>query len=285
MALEMTRDIDALIRAALDEDVRDGDVTTNALVDAGAQAHARFIARHDCVVAGLDVVEAVFERLSPKITLTRVLDDGDAAAPNAEIAVASGPARALLTAERTALNFMQRMCGVATLTKTFVDRVEGRVKILDTRKTTPGYRRLEKYAVTCGGGSNHRMGLYDMAMVKDNHRWMWAEGAGTSLGSAVDAIREAYPDVPIEVEVESEAQLAAVLPHAPDWVMLDNMSPEHMARCVELAGGTVQLEASGGITLETIDAVSRCGVDAVSLGCLTHSAPAADISLEFEPAS
>jgi nicotinate-nucleotide pyrophosphorylase (carboxylating) len=187
----------------------------------------------------------------------------------------------VLAGERTALNFLQRLSGIATLTRRFVDAVrEQGTTILDTRKTTPGYRWLEKYAVRCGGGSNHRAGLYDRVLIKDNHRRFWNEHEAGRLDLAVRAARRRFPDVPVEIEVESPEELACALRGEPDWVLLDNMSPELLGECVRVCAGRARLEASGGITLANVRDVARTGVDAVSLGCLTHSAPAADLSLE-----
>jgi nicotinate-nucleotide pyrophosphorylase (carboxylating) len=199
-----------------------------------------------------------------------------------EVITAEGPARAILTAERTALNFLQRMTGIATLASAFVARADPHgVIVLDTRKTTPTLRVLEKYAVLCGGGKNHRMGLYDRILIKDNHRCLWRNAGRGDLAEAVKEARKRNPDVEIEIEVESEAELEDVVEAAPDWILLDNMTPGELARCVELCRGRSRLEASGNITLDTMEAVARTGIDAVSLGCLTHSAPAADLSLEL----
>jgi nicotinate-nucleotide pyrophosphorylase (carboxylating) len=194
----------------------------------------------------------------------------------------SGNARSMLAAERTALNFLQRMSGIASLTRRFADAA-GRhgVRILDTRKTTPTLRILEKHAVLCGGGDNHRFGLYDRVLVKDNHRKLWKRGPRPGLQHAVAAARENAPGVLIEVEIEDREDLEAVLGAAPDWILLDNMPLAEMRACVELCRGRCRVEASGGIDLDSIEAVAGTGVDAVSLGCLTHSAPAADLSLEI----
>jgi nicotinate-nucleotide pyrophosphorylase (carboxylating) len=208
--------------------------------------------------------------------------DGTGAAAGDALLSLSGPARGILVAERTALNLMQRLCGVATLTRRFVDAVKAYgTEILDTRKTTPGLRVLEKYAVRCGGGSNHRMGLYDRVLMKDNHRGLWRSGLGDDLDQAVQAARQAFPGIPVEIEVETEVELESALRASPEWVLLDNMGPDALARCVQLCGGRSRLEASGGITMENVAAVAQSGVDAISLGCLTHSAPAVDLSLEL----
>ena len=193
-----------------------------------------------------------------------------------------GSARSILTAERTALNFLQRMSGIATLTSVFVDKARRHgVMILDTRKTTPTLRILEKYAVLCGGGRNHRFGLFDRFLIKDNHRRLWGHGQAARLGDAVHQARKRFPGLPVEVEVESEAELRSALDGKPEWILLDNMAPARLRCCVKICAGRSRLEASGGINLRNISRVAATGVDAVSLGCLTHSAPAADLSLEI----
>jgi len=180
------------------------------------------------------------------------------------------------------LNFMQRMTGMATMTARFVDVVsQYDCHILDTRKTTPTLRPFEKYAVLCGGGTNHRFGLFDKVMIKDNHRRLWRDGDGGDLAAAVLEARRQYPDLEIEIEVESESELRNALDGSPEWILLDNMSPELMAKCVEITEGRSKLEASGGITLVNVEAAAKSGVDAISLGCLTHSAPSVDLSLEI----
>ena len=195
----------------------------------------------------------------------------------------SGPAASILIAERTALNFMQRMTGIATMTAGFVARTKRfGVAILDTRKSTPGLRLLEKYAVLCGGGRNHRMGLYDKVLIKDNHRALWNRAHAGNLGEAVRVARGKNPGLEVEIEVEDERELVSALAGRPEWILLDNMTPGAIRRCVKLCAGRSRLEASGGITSANVAAVAATGVDAISLGCLTHSAPAADLSLEFE---
>ena len=274
--------VDALIRQALAEDIGSGDVTTLALVPRDARAEGRIIARGHSVLAGLDVADEVFRRVDPSLVVEGVCADGAAVSDGMVVARIIGPAGAILTAERTALNFLQRLTGIATLTRRFVERVAGTgVVILDTRKTTPGWRVLEKYAVRCGGGRNHRIGLYDRALIKDNHRTLWRGMEQSRLDEAIETVRRRFPDVPIEVEVESEEELESALRAKPDWVLLDNMTPGQLRHFVKKANGKVRLEASGGITLENVAAVAATGVQAISLGCLTHSAPAADLSLEL----
>ncbi|MBN1557382.1 MAG: carboxylating nicotinate-nucleotide diphosphorylase [Lentisphaerae bacterium] len=279
--------VEALIRRALEEDLGEGDVTTRALVPATAIAEGVVVAREACVLAGLPVFERVLSEVDPRITCRAVRQDGEGAAAGERVLRVQGPAAGILTGERTALNFLQHLTGIATVTRRFVDAVAGTgAVVLDTRKTTPAWRALEKYAVRCGGGVNHRMGLYDRVLIKDNHRRLWAGGAGQGatrprLDAAVDAARRACPGVPVEVEVETEAELESALRANPDWVLLDNMEPETLRRFAARCRGRCRVEASGGITLDNVRAVADTGVDAVSLGCLTHSAPAVDLSLEI----
>lgn len=273
----------ATVRRVLREDVGEGDLTTLALVGAGARSRAAVISRKPCVVAGIGIAVETFRQVDSGLTCRPVLRDGDAAGDDGTILFVEGPARAILTAERTALNFLQRLCGIATLTRRFVDAVAPYgVAILDTRKTTPGLRLFEKYAVRCGGGRNHRMGLYDMVLIKDNHRRFWGDGTGLRLDQSVAEARRQCPGVPVEIEVETAEELDNVLPARPDWVLLDNMTPELVAWCADRCRGVCRTEASGGISLDTVGAFACTGVDAISIGALTHSAPAADLSLEIE---
>lgn len=270
------------IRRALKEDIGSGDVTTLALVPERARAKAVIIARRDYVVSGTDVARAVFREVSADMKCTVRHGDGRKVAAGETIMTISGPAGGILTGERTALNFMQRMTGIATVTRRFADAVaKTGTRILDTRKTTPTLRLFEKYAVLCGGGTNHRMGLYDMALLKDNHRALWAQQHGGRLDQAVNEIRRKFLGVEIEVEVENEAQLRSALDAMPEWILLDNMTPDLMRQCVKINRGRCKLEASGGVSLETVAAIAATGVDAISIGALTHSAPAADLSLEI----
>jgi len=271
------------IRQSLEEDLGGvGDVTTLSLVPEDAQAEARIIARDTCVVAGTTVAAAVFAAVDSGLDSRVLVADGNPAQPGDAVMSVSGRARGILTGERTALNFMQRMTGIATLTRAFVEKATPHgVSILDTRKTTPTLRVFEKYAVLCGGGTNHRMGLYDRAMIKDNHRNLWREGDASRLDLAVAACRSRFPGIAVEVEIENEAELRSALEAGPEWILLDNMSPGEMRRCVEIVAGRARVEASGGITLETVAEVAASGVDAISLGCLTHSAASADLSLEI----
>ena len=273
----------AAIRRALQEDVGAGDAPTLALVPADLVVDAAILARGEYVVSGCDVAECVFAEVNPECEVRAEVPDGERVRRDATILALHGPAQALLTAERTALNFMQRMTGIATLTARFVERVRPwNTVILDTRKTAPGLRAIEKYAVLCGGGQNHRFGLFDRVLIKDNHRRLWAGADGKAgLDAAVEEARRRYPTLLIEIEVEGLDEMLNALRGRPDWILLDNMSPAVMAQCVERSAGRVKVEASGGITLENVEEVARAGVDAISLGCLTHSAPAADLSLEI----
>ncbi len=277
-------DIEAWIDRVLTEDIGSGDVTSDALVPAEASAAARIVAREPCVIAGLPIASRIFERLDRRTQIEPYFADGDSVLGGNDLLRLTGRARSLLTAERTALNVFQRLCGIATLTRRFVDRAAGRVEIRDTRKTTPGLRRLEKYAVRCGGGVNHRAGLYDRFLIKDNHRVFWARSAQASLALAVQEARAHRPDLEVVIEVETEGELEEALGGRPDWVLLDNMEPNQLRRCVALCAGRARLEASGCVTLDRLDAIADTGVDAVSVGALTHSAPAIDLSLEFEQA-
>ena len=282
----------AAVRLALDEDLADVadvrktgwcDATSAALVDPEAVATGEIYSKGTgCVVAGATVAKAVMKAVDPKITVTILKPDGSVVKPKETILTFRGKARSILAAERTALNFMQRMCATATLAKKFVDATKKYgTLILDTRKTTPGLRVFEKYAVTCGGGTNHRMGMYDRVLMKDNHRRLWKGGNPDELDQAVVAARKAFPKLAVEVEVESLRECASALKARPEWIMLDNMSCADMKKCVKLCKGKVKTEASGGITLERAKEVAATGVTAISLGCLTHSAGSIDLSLEW----
>lgn len=272
----------AAVNAALSEDVGPGDATTLALVDPAVMATGEILAREACRVSGAGVGKMVLERVDPELRVEIAVPDGQDVAKGGAILTIRGRAASILVAERTALNFMQRMCGIATLTGRFVDAVGTcGTMILDTRKTTPGLRVFEKYAVRCGGGTNHRFGLYDRVLIKDNHRRLWQGGDPDRLDLAVEAARRAFPSLAVEVEVESVAECVSALRGRPEWVMLDNMSCGMMRACVALCKGISKTEASGGITLERAREVAATGVDAISLGCLTHSAPSVDLSLEW----
>ena len=283
----------AAVRLALDEDLVSAvdarsvpwcDATSLALVDAGAKATGEIYAKGTgCVVAGATVARAVLKAVDPKIQVKILKPDGSAVKAREPILVFKGSARSILAAERTALNFMQRMCATATLTRKFVDatRRYGTL-ILDTRKTTPGLRVFEKYAVLCGGGTNHRMGMYDRILMKDNHRRLWRGGDPDALDQAVLAARRAFPKLEVEIEVESIRECESALKAKPEWIMLDNMSCADMKKCVKMCRGISKTEASGGITLDRAKEVAATGVTAISLGCLTHSAGSIDLSLEWK---
>ncbi|MBL7077867.1 MAG: carboxylating nicotinate-nucleotide diphosphorylase [Kiritimatiellae bacterium] len=281
--IDQLPEVQDLIERALVEDVASGDATTLALVPEDTEVAAEIVARHDCVVAGNPVAAAVFRAVDERLAYEAVAEDGQAVAEGDRVAEIRGPARGILTAERTALNFLQRLTGIASQTAVFVKAVQPHgATILDTRKTTPGYRALEKYAVRCGGGTNHRIGLYDRVMIKDNHRALWARESGTtSLSAAVTASRAAYPDLAVEVEVESEDEFLDAIEALPEWILLDNMGPDRLHHFVDLNRGRTKLEASGGIMLDNVAEIAATGVDAISLGCLTHSVKAADLSLEI----
>jgi len=281
---DISRDeeIQAVVRRAVIEDVGSGDATSLALVPPEAVASASIISRSPCIVCGTTIAASVFAAVDPAVNCEALVRDGGRAEAGDRLMAVSGPARGILTAERTALNFMQRLCGIATLTSRFVEAVVGTgTAILDTRKTSPCLRALEKYAVRCGGGFNHRFGLYDRILIKDNHRQLWRQ-RGAGLADAVRESRLLFPGLEVEIEVESDDDLKSALTARPDWVLLDNMPPGLMRACVQQCRGICRTEASGGITLANVRQVAETGVDAVSLGCLTHSAPATDLTLEVE---
>ena len=283
LPLEQDPEIRELIARALAEDVGSGDATTLALVDAESTASARLVARHEVVPAGMAIAAEVFRQADPRLKCEILCADGEPVGPGTALMRVSGPARALLTAERTALNLAQRMTGIATATECLVRIVaDYGTLILDTRKTVPGLRRLDKYAVKCGGGTNHRVGLHDAILIKDNHLAFWRKKNRGTLAEAVQTARRAYPRLKIEIEVDTLAQLREALPGKPDWVLLDNMSPETVAEAVAICEGVCKTEASGGISKDNVREYARAGVTAISIGALTHSARAADLSLEFE---
>jgi len=270
--------IGKIIDTALAEDLGSGDLTTEALIDPSIKGKARLVPREAMVLAGIEVFGRVFSRLDPDIALEKNFQDGDMVPAGREIGIVAGSLRGILSGERTALNFLQHLSGIATLTKRYVDKADpSRVRIVDTRKTTPGLRILEKYAVRVGGAHNHRLGLFDGVLIKDNHI-----AAVGSISKAVEKIRADVPHtVKIEVEVDDLKGLEEAIRVGADAVLLDNMSVGEMRQAVSIAGGRVLLEASGGITLETIGEVAQTGVDLISVGALTHSARSVDISLEI----
>ena len=264
-----------LIELAIGEDIGPGDATSEAVLPATLVLCGRIIAKRAGVIAGLPVAEAVFHRVDPALRLSSHVRDGDSVTPGDVVAEVNGPGRGMLAAERLALNFLQHLSGIATLTQAFVHAVGGtKATVLDTRKTHPGYRVLEKYAVRMGGGHNHRMSLHDMLLVKDNH----IEAAG-SITTAVEQARSLHPDLPIEVEVKNLDELHEAVGLNLDRIMLDNMDLDQMRQAVTMTGGRVGLEASGGVDLERVAAIAATGVDYISIGALTHSAPALDLSM------
>ncbi len=272
-----------LVQQALSEDVGAGDITTIALIPEEERAEAIIVARQRLAVAGLPLAEMVFTALDPEINCDIEAREGDLVEEGTILMRISGRARTILTGERTALNFIQHLCGIATHTARFVDKIEsGKTIILDTRKTIPGYRKLQKYAVLMGGGENHRFGLYDSILIKDNHLALVAGKGPGRIKRAVLMSREAYPEKAVEIEVESIDELNEALDAGAEAVLLDNFSSEELAQAVRIGGDKTRLEASGGINLETISAMASTGIETISLGCLTHSAPAADIALDLK---
>lgn len=271
------------IRRALAEDLGNGDITSAAFIPDSQHSQAAIVAKEDCVVAGLDATAEVFHQVDPKIEVTTLKKDGDRVTKGTQVLRAEGPTRALLAAERTALNFLQQLSGVATLTRQFVDAVEGtKAVILDTRKTTPGLREFERAAVRDGGGTNHRFGLFDQILAKDNHLAVTSDAS--SLQAAIDRAKAATPDVIVEIEADNLDQVRMVCAlRAVDIILLDNMTTEEMREAVRIRGNSaILLEASGGVNLQTVRAIAESGVDRISVGALTHSARAADFSMELQ---
>lgn len=272
----------ALIRAALEEDLGEaGDVTSQYFVPEDATSSARIFAKESGVAAGLEVAERVFAEVDETLSLHVETRDGVPFDAGDTLLLIAGRTRSILTAERTALNFLQRLCGIATQTRRYVDAVKPhQVKVLDTRKTTPGWRWLEKHAVKCGGGTNHRMGLHDMVMVKDNH--LLADDRQEDLQSAIHTVKNEHEGIRVELEADRLDQVERFLKlDGVDVILLDNMPPPMLRRAVEMVQGKVQLEASGGVTLNSITEIASTGVDFISVGALTHSVKSLDLSLEL----
>jgi nicotinate-nucleotide pyrophosphorylase (carboxylating) len=269
--------VDRIIENALDEDIGPGDITTSAVVDPELRGEARLLAKEELILAGIEVFSRVFSVLDPGITVESQFHDGDVVRDGAWIARLKGPLKGILIGERTALNFLQHLSGIATLTRRYVEKTyPATVRVVDTRKTTPGLRILEKYAVRVGGGSNHRFGLFDGILIKDNHI-----AAAGSISRAVERLKSRVPHtVRIEVEVTDIKGLEEAINAGAEAVLLDNMSLEELGRAVSVAGGRVILEASGGVNLESIGEIAKTGVDLISVGAITHSARSVDISLE-----
>jgi nicotinate-nucleotide pyrophosphorylase (carboxylating) len=266
-----------IVRRALAEDLGWGDFTSEATVPPDLQASGRLVVKSACVLAGLEVACEAFRQLDPAVAIERFAGDGEECAPGTGVARVSGFATALLTAERTALNFLQRMSGIATLTRAFVRAAAGSITVLDTRKTTPTLRVIEKYAVRAGGGTNHRLSLDEGLLVKDNHIRL----AG-GIAEALSRMRAAQHDLPIEIEAQSLAQLDEALAAGATFIMLDNLSIDDVREAVRRCRGRAKLEVSGGVTLDRMPAIAATGADYVSVGALTHSAPAADIGFELD---
>jgi nicotinate-nucleotide pyrophosphorylase (carboxylating) len=271
----------ALIRAAIAEDIGTGDVTSEFFIPADSRSRANLVAREDGVMSGVDIARTVFLEIDRGTEVRVLVADGQPFEKDDTLVEISGSTRSVLSAERTALNFLQRLCGVATMTRRYVDAVKPHaVKVLDTRKTTPGWRLLEKAAVKDGGGTNHRIGLYDQVMVKDNH--LVAAGGIDALQSAIDRVKAARPGIKVQIEADRLEQVETFLKlRDVDMLLLDNMTPATLCKAVTLNAGRLFLEASGGITLATIGDVAATGVDAISVGALTHSARALDLALDF----
>jgi nicotinate-nucleotide pyrophosphorylase (carboxylating) len=274
---ELPSDISQCIQRALAEDIGSGDVTTDSIVPTGASLRGRIVAKQDGIVAGLAVAEEVFRTLDRSITFAAKVEDGSRVTKGAVLVDIAGPARALLTGERTALNFLGRMSGIATLTREFVDAVAATSStILDTRKTAPGLRTLDKLAVQLGGAKNHRTGLFDMVLIKDNH----IDFAG-SISAAVERVRASGTTLPIEVETRTLENVREALGLGVERILLDNMTAETMRTAVKIVNGRAKLEASGNVTLENVLEVAQTGVDYISVGALTHSPRVFDVSLEW----
>ncbi len=276
-------EIHRTVQAALAEDIGDGDVTTLATVPEAATARAVMCARESLVLAGLAFAEAAFRELAPTMQVEQLAQDGQRLQAGRQLLKMRGPARAILGAERVALNCVQRLSGIATLTAQFVEAVKGtHTQILDTRKTTPGWRRAEKYAVACGGGQNHRLGLFDMVLIKDNHLAAMQRASPNTIGVAIERARAQWPRLKVEVEADTIEQVEQALAAGADLILLDNMNAVQLRLAVQKCKGRVQTEASGGVTLANVRAVAETGVDFISVGALTHSARAVDIGVDFE---
>jgi nicotinate-nucleotide pyrophosphorylase (carboxylating) len=278
----ISREIKDLIDVALAEDIGSGDPTTDTLIDPRLMGSASLVSREDGVIAGIDVATTVFTQFDPALSTVALVEDGSSVTAGDQLACVKGNVASILKAERTAVNFLQHLSGVATQTRRYVDAVEGyRAQIVDTRKTTPGLRKLEKYAVTMGGGRNHRHNLADGILIKDNHIEALAL-SGVGIGEIVKrALSGASHMIKVEIEVETIKDLEEALDAGADLVLLDNMEPKQMETAVRLASGRAVIEASGGITLETVRAIAKTGVDIISVGALTHSAPSLNISLDM----
>ncbi len=282
--MEVTHhEIRRAVRAALAEDLGSGDATTLATIPASAKSVALMNARERLTVAGISFAEFAFRELSPGIQIKKIARDGQRVRAGAALLKISGSSRAILSAERVALNFVQRLSGVATATTQFVDTVKGTsARILDTRKTTPGWRRFEKYAVACGGGKNHRIGLFDMILIKDNHLVSLQSAKPNAIAAAVAHARKKFPKLKVEVEADTLKQVVQAVAAGADIILLDNMSSTQLRQAVNIVKGHAKTEASGGVNLQTVRSIAQTGVDFISVGAITHSARAVDIGLDFE---
>jgi nicotinate-nucleotide pyrophosphorylase (carboxylating) len=275
--------IKEIVTKALEEDIGSGDITTAATVPVAEEVRADIVPKEDCVVAGLPVARGVFRHLDANLSFEECVKEGENVAAGKKIAALGGFARTILMGERTALNFLQHLCGIATVTRRYVELVKDTgATILDTRKTLPGLRHLEKYAVAIGGGVNHRMGLYDRVLIKDNHLMIQERYGTGGIGRAVALAREKNPGVPIEVETASLADVEESLEAGAEYILLDNMSVEELGEAVKLVGERAITEASGGVSLDNVREIALTGVQYISIGYLTHSAKAVDISLQFK---
>lgn len=271
------------VRLALAEDIGSGDVTTLACIPPESRSRARLNAREPLVLAGLAFAETAFRERDPNLRLVAHGRDGDRVSPGATVLEIEGSTRAILTGERVALNYLQRLSGVATVTAEFVGAVHGTpARILDTRKTTPGWRRFEKYAVACGGGTNHRTGLFDLVLIKDNHLAALAGEKPNAIAAAVARARLLYPELRVEVEADTLEQVAQAADAGADIILLDNMTTKELRTAVEMVRGRAKTEASGGVRRDTVRAIAETGVDFISIGALTHSARAVDLGLDFD---
>lgn len=274
-----------LVRQAIAEDVGSGDVTTNALIAKDLEISGFVRTRENCIIAGLPVFKKVYEELDSSVQLSSFKKDGDSCEAGSTIATVSGSARSILIGERTALNFIQRLSGISTLTHAFVTALgDSKTKILDTRKTTPSLRFLEKYAVLVGGGTNHRMGLYDRIMIKDNHLFITSLEGRSDIRQLAKICREQYPGIDLEVELDQLDQLSEALEADPEYILLDNMSTAEMIQAIKMRdsrNSKILLEASGGITLEKVKEIATIGLDFISVGTLTHSPKSIDIALDL----
>lgn len=282
MSALLQSQLEELVNRALAEDLGTGDATTLATIPVEATAQADLVAREPLVVCGLEVAEAAFRALDGRVVCRRQTQDGERVEARSGLMRIEGPARALLSAERVALNFIQRLSGVATLTSRYVQAVAGTgARILDTRKTTPGWRGLEKYAVRCGGGQNHRVGLFDLVLIKDNHLAALRGEQPNAVAAAVSRARAKYPYLKVEVEADNLAQVRQAVEAGADIILLDNMNPAQLREAVALVARRALTEASGGVNLSTVRGIAETGVDFISVGALTHSAGSVDVALDF----